>query len=62
MSMTVATRPASLRTHAMFSTLATLEKSGRSRVDLTLDASADLVGEFQQWLRIRSTSHEGPWQ
>lgn len=46
----------------MFSTLATLEKSGRSRVDLTLDASADLVGEFQQWLRIRSTSHEGPWQ
>ena len=46
----------------MFSTLAAVEKSGLSRIDLTLDASADLVGELKQWLGISSTSHEGPWQ
>ena len=60
MSMTVAIRPASLWTHAVFSTLAAVEKSGLSRIDLTLDGSADLVGELKQWLGISSTSHEGP--
>ena len=52
MSMTVAIRPASLWTRAMFSTLAALEKSGLSRIDLTSEARGDLA----------STSHEGPWQ
>ena len=62
MSMTVAIRPASLWTHAMFSTLAALEKSGLSRIDLTSEARGDLVGELRQWKGLASTSHEGPWQ
>lgn len=61
MSMTVAIRPASLWTHAMFAVLASMEKAGRSRVDLSLDANADLLGEFKQWLSLAATSHEGPW-
>ena len=62
MSVNVAVWPASLWTHTIFSTLAASEKSGLSRVDLTLDASADLVGELMQWRGIKPTSHEGPWQ
>ena len=55
----MAIRPASLWTHAM---LSKLEKSGASRIDLTRDSYADLVGELQRWMRITSTSHEGSWQ
>ena len=62
MSLTVAIRPASLWTHAMFAVLSKLEKSGASRIDLARDSHADLVGEFRQWMRVTSTSHEGPWQ
>ena len=62
MSMTVAIRPASLWTHAMFSTLAALEKSGLSRIDLTSEARGDLVGELREWKGLAPTSHEGPWQ
>ena len=61
-SMTVAIRPASLWTHAMFAVVADLEKSGVCSVDLTHDSKADLVGEFKQWLSITATSQEGPWQ
>lgn len=62
MSLTVAIRPASLWTHAMFAVLSKLAKSGASRIDLARDSHADLLGEFHQWMRITSTSHEGPWQ
>ena len=62
MSMTVAIRPASLWTHAMFAVVAELDKSGRCSVDLTHDSRADLVSEFKQWLSITATSQEGPWQ
>lgn len=62
MSMTVAIRPASLYTQAMFATLAALEKTTLRTVDLSLDASADLVGEMRKWLAISATTHEGPWQ
>ena len=61
-SMTVAIRPASLYTQAMFAALAMLEKTTQRAVDLSLDSSADLVGEMKQWLRISATTHEGPWQ
>lgn len=61
-SMAVAIRPASLYTQAMFTALAALERSHRRAVDLSLDPSADLVGEMRQWLRITATTHEGPWQ
>ena len=46
----------------MFAALLNLERSGASRIDLARDSYADLVGEFQQWMRIKSTSHEGQWQ
>eukprot|EP00903_Cladosiphon_okamuranus_P010409 g9846.t1 len=62
MSMTVAIRPASLWTHAMFAVLAAMEEGGSSMVDLTCDASADLLGELRQWLSLTTSSHEGPWQ
>lgn len=62
MSMTVAIRPASLWTHAMFTVLAKLEKSGLRHIDLSRDEFVDLRGEFHQWAGISSTSHEGPWQ
>lgn len=62
MSMSVAIRPASLYTQAMFAAVAVLEKSGRHHVDLADHASADLLGEFRWWCRISTTSHEGPWQ
>lgn len=48
MSMTVAIRPASLYTQAMFAALAILEKTTRREVDLSLDSNADLVGEMKQ--------------
>ena len=44
MSMTVALRPVSLWTHAMFAVLADLEKSGLRIADLTRDSSADILG------------------
>ena len=59
MSMTVAIRPASLWTHAMFVVVAELEKLGRCSVDLTHDSRADLVSEFKKWLSITATSQEG---
>lgn len=62
MSMTVAIRPASLWTHAMFAVLAALEKSGMSVVYLERPSNADLVGELKQWLGLTATSQEGPWQ
>ena len=62
MSLTVAVRPASLWTHAMFAVLSKLEKTGTSRIDLASHAHADLLGEFKQWMTITSTSQEGPWQ
>lgn len=62
MSMTVVIRPAALYTQAMFATFAVLEKNTRGAVDLSLDSSADLVGEMNKWVDISSTSHEGPWQ
>ena len=43
----------------MFAALLNLERSGASRIDLARDSYADLVGEFQQWMRTKSTSHEG---
>ena len=60
--MTVAIRPASLWTHALFAVVADLDKSGLCSVDLTHDSRADLVGEFKQWLSITTSSQEGPWQ
>ena len=42
MSTTVAVRPTSLRTHAMFVVIAELEKSGRCTVELTHDSRASL--------------------
>ena len=62
MDMTVAIRPASLWTHALFAVVADLDKSGLCSVDLTHDSRADLVGEFKQWLSITTSSQEGPWQ
>ena len=62
MSMTVAIPPASLWTHAMFAVLASLEKAGSSRVDLSRDDRADLLGEFRQWLSLTTTSHEARWR
>lgn len=62
MSMSVAIRPASLYTQAMFAAVAALEKSGRHSMDLADHANADLLGEFRWWCRISTTSHEGPWQ
>ena len=59
MSMTVAIRPASVWTHATFSMLAAFDQSGLRRMNLTLDASADLVGKFQQRLRITPTFTRG---
>lgn len=55
-------RPASPYAHAKFASLFALENSGSSRVDLALGSRADLVGEMTQWLRIVSTSLEGPWE
>ena len=60
--MKLAVRPAALWTHAMFAVLSNSEKSGASRIDLTHDSHADLLGEIKQWLRNTSTSREGPWQ
>lgn len=62
MSMTVAIRPASLWTHAMFAVLSAMDKTNTRRVDLACDANADLRGEFHQWLSLTASSHEGPWQ
>ena len=62
MSMTVAIRPTSMWTRAMFAVVAELDKSGRCSVDRTHDSRADLVTEFKQWQSITSTSQEGPWQ
>ena len=50
-SMTVAIRPASLYTQAMFAALATLEKTAQRTVDLSLDSSANLVGEMKKLAR-----------
>lgn len=61
-STAVAVRPASLYTQAMFAALAAFQWSTQRVVDLSLDSSADLVGEFQQWLRNTAITHEGPWQ
>lgn len=46
-SMTVAVRPASLWKHAMFATLAAMDKAGSSWAELRLDANANLLGEFK---------------
>ena len=62
MSLAMVIRPAFLWTNGMYSVLLKLEKSGARRIDLARDSHADLVREFQQWMRITSTSHEGPWQ
>lgn len=62
MSLTVAIRPASLLTHAIFAGMSTLDKSDVSRIDLTTYSYADLLRELQQWTRITSISHEGPCQ
>ena len=56
MSMTVAIRPASLWTHAMFTALSRLEKSGMRHIDLSQDECVDLRGELKQWLGILSSS------
>eukprot|EP00752_Nemacystus_decipiens_P013894 g12334.t1 len=61
-SMTVAIRPGSLYTQAMFAALAMLEKTTQRVVDLSLDSSANLVGELKQWLSISAITREGPWQ
>ena len=47
MSMTVAIRPVSLWTHAMFAVIADVEKSGLCIVDLTRDSRADILGRIQ---------------
>ena len=62
MSMTVAIRPASLWTRAMFNTIASFEKGGPRVALLDRDEYADLRAEFQQWLSLTTTSHEGLWQ
>ena len=62
MSMTIAIRPASLYTQAMFAALAILEKTTQRELDLSLDSNANLVGEMKQWVNISTTTHEGPWQ
>ena len=62
MSMAVTIRPALMWTHAMFAVVAELGMSGRCSVDLSHDSRADLVREFKQWLSIKATSQEGPWQ
>ena len=49
---TVAIRRASLCSPAMFSAFAVWEKSGLSRVGLTLNARADLIGELVQGMRF----------
>lgn len=54
--------PASLWTRAMFATVAALDKSGRSQLDISRDASANLLGELRQWSALSATSHEGSWQ
>lgn len=59
MSMSMSVRPA-LYTQGLFAALPALETSGLNSVDPTLDSAADLAGEMDQWLRIVSTSHEGP--
>ena len=46
MRMTVATRPASLWTHAMLTAVVDLNKSGSCSVDREHDYREDLVGEF----------------
>ena len=56
MSMTVAIRPGSLWTHAMFTVLSRLEKSGMRHIDLSQDECVDLRGELKQWLGILSSS------
>lgn len=62
MSMTIAIRPASLGTHAMFTKLAVMDKAGLRFVDLRRDANADLLGESKQSLSLAATSNEGLWQ
>ena len=59
MSLTVAVRPASLWTRAMFAVLSKLVKTGTSRINLAKDCHADLLGEFRQWIGIASTPQEG---
>lgn len=61
-SMSVAIPPASLFTQAMFSGVASLERSGMPAIDLASDAFADLLGELRWWCALEITSHEGPWQ
>lgn len=46
----------------VFATVTALDKSGRGKVEISCDASADLLGELHQWLAISAASHEGPWQ
>ena len=63
MSMTVAIRPVSLCTHAMFAVLADLEKSSLRIVDPTRDLRADMLGRIQAVAEFLSAaSPEGPWQ
>ena len=62
MTMSVAMRPASLRTHVMFAVLAELEMSALCMVDLTQDSRADLLGEFLLWLNLSATSQDGSGQ
>ena len=58
MSMTVAIRPASPWTHAMFAVVADLDKSRLCSVDHTQDSRANLVSEFKQWLSVTATSQK----
>ena len=46
----------------MFAVLSTLEKASTSRMNLTRDSHADLIGELKQWLHITSNLPEGRWQ
>ena len=46
----------------MFAVLSTLEKASTSRMNLTRDSHADLIGELKQWLHITSNLLEGRWQ
>lgn len=62
LSMSVAIRPASLYTQAMFAPVASITKSNRHRVHPGDHAYADLLGEFRWWCDITTSTHEGPWQ
>lgn len=43
-----------LWTHAMFAVLSAIGKSSTRWVDLTWEANADLLGEFEQWRSLGS--------